>query len=107
MDAVADHGEITGDTVHGTYEESRAVIDRIEELGISYDEVVEMLEDEGVSKFDALLGRARRHRRRTSWTRRPGDRLEHRREHRRRLLPVGLRLPRRAGVCLGGARAGR
>jgi len=53
LDAVADHGEITGDTVHGTYEAARAVIEEIEQLGISYDEVVEQLEEEGVSKFDA------------------------------------------------------
>ncbi|GAA1517171.1 transaldolase [Kribbella lupini] len=53
IDAVAAEGEITGDTVHGTYDASRQVIADLEKLGISYDEVVQVLEDEGVSKFDA------------------------------------------------------
>ncbi|MEU6215984.1 transaldolase [Streptomyces sp. NPDC047022] len=51
--ATEDHGEITGDTVTGTYEQARAVIDAVERLGISYDDVVELLEDEGVEKFEA------------------------------------------------------
>lgn len=49
--ATADHGELHGDQVHGTYEESRAVFAELETLGISYDDVVQVLEDEGVSKF--------------------------------------------------------
>jgi len=51
--ATADHGELRGDTVHGTYDESRKVIADLEELGISYDDVVQVLEDEGVAKFEA------------------------------------------------------
>lgn len=53
LEATADHGEVSGDTVHGTYEQSRAVLDAIEKLGISYDDVVQLLEDEGVEKFEA------------------------------------------------------
>lgn len=53
LEAVADHGQITGDTVTGTYEQARADIDAIEKLGISYDDVVQVLEDEGVEKFEA------------------------------------------------------
>jgi transaldolase len=53
IDAFADHGEVTGDTVRGGYDEARKVIADLENLGISYDEVVQVLEDEGVSKFDA------------------------------------------------------
>ncbi|HTU06871.1 MAG TPA: transaldolase [Trebonia sp.] len=49
--AMADHGVLHGDTVHGTYDESRQVFARLEALGISYDDVVQVLEDEGVSKF--------------------------------------------------------
>jgi transaldolase len=52
MRAMADHGVLRGDTIHGTYEESRAVFAALEALGISYDDVVQVLEDEGVSKFD-------------------------------------------------------
>jgi transaldolase len=51
--AVEEHSEITGDTVRGHYAEARKVIDDLERLGISYDEVVQVLEDEGVAKFDA------------------------------------------------------
>ncbi len=35
------------------YAADRKVIDDLEKLGISYDEVVQVLEDEGVAKFDA------------------------------------------------------
>ncbi|MEU4035038.1 transaldolase [Streptomyces collinus] len=49
--AAADHGEITGDTVTGGYEQARADLAAVERLGISYDEVVRQLEDEGVAKF--------------------------------------------------------
>jgi transaldolase len=51
--ATADHGELHGDTVHGTYDEARKVFADLEELGISYDDVVQVLEDEGVAKFEA------------------------------------------------------
>jgi transaldolase len=53
LDATADHGEVTGDTIRGTYEQSRAELDAIEALGVSYDDVVQVLEDEGVEKFEA------------------------------------------------------
>jgi transaldolase len=51
--ATADHGELHGDTVHGTYDASRQVIADLEKLNISYDDVVQVLEDEGVAKFEA------------------------------------------------------
>lgn len=53
INAEADHGAPDGDSVHGTYEASRKVIADLEALGISYDDVVQVLEDEGVEKFDA------------------------------------------------------
>jgi len=53
INAEADHGEPNGDAVRGTYEQSRKVIADLEALGISYDDVVQVLEDEGVEKFDA------------------------------------------------------
>ncbi|MGW0945513.1 transaldolase [Streptomyces sp. NPDC002623] len=51
LDAAADHGDITGDTVTGGYAQARADLAAVEALGISYDEVVTRLEDEGVAKF--------------------------------------------------------
>ena len=53
LEAFADHGEVTGDTVHGTYDDARQVIADLEAQGIKYDEVVELLEVEGVDKFEA------------------------------------------------------
>ncbi|MFE7270356.1 transaldolase [Streptomyces sp. NPDC057623] len=52
LDATADHGEITGDTVTGGYAQARADLAAVQALGISYDEVVTRLEDEGVAKFE-------------------------------------------------------
>jgi transaldolase len=53
MRATADHGVLRGDTIHGTYHESRRVFEQLEALGISYDDVVAVLEEEGVQKFAA------------------------------------------------------
>ncbi|MFJ9558521.1 transaldolase [Streptomyces fuscichromogenes] len=51
LNATADHGDIHGDTVTGGYDQARADLAAVEKLGISYDEVVAKLEDEGVAKF--------------------------------------------------------
>ncbi|MEU1009271.1 transaldolase [Streptomyces sp. NPDC005890] len=53
LEATEDHGEITGDTIAGTYEQARADLDALEKLGIAYDDVVQVLEVEGVEKFEA------------------------------------------------------
>ncbi len=49
--ATADHAKLRGDTVHGTYDQARQVFADLAELGISYDDVVRVLEEEGVDKF--------------------------------------------------------
>ncbi|MFC7406210.1 transaldolase [Georgenia alba] len=51
--AAADHAEARGDTVRGTYADARRTLDDLERLGISYNEVTELLEKEGVEKFEA------------------------------------------------------
>ena len=51
--ATADHAKLRGDTIRGTYDESRKIFAELEKLGISYDDVVRVLEDEGVQKFAA------------------------------------------------------
>jgi transaldolase len=51
--ATADHAKLRGDTIQGTYDESRKIFADLEKLGISYDDVVRVLEDEGVQKFAA------------------------------------------------------
>ncbi len=53
LNAVADHGEIPGDSIHGTYAPSQAVLDDLATLGIDYGDVVQTLEDQGVTAFDA------------------------------------------------------
>ncbi|MEU0054540.1 transaldolase [Streptomyces sp. NPDC006184] len=53
LEATEDHGEIGGNTVAGTYEQARADLDALERLGIAYDDVVRVLEEEGVEKFEA------------------------------------------------------
>jgi transaldolase len=51
MRAMADHGVVRGNTISGTYDEARKVFAELERLGISYSDVVAVLEDEGVRKF--------------------------------------------------------
>ena len=52
MQAFADHGEVEGDKVSGTAGQAQSVLDRLAALGIDYDDVVDVLENEGVEKFD-------------------------------------------------------
>ncbi|WP_299165192.1 transaldolase [uncultured Arthrobacter sp.] len=56
LEATADHGDITGDTVTGTYADSNEILDRLENIGISYKEIVDLLEEEGLDKFVASWG---------------------------------------------------
>ena len=56
--ATADHAVLRGDTIHGTYDQSRQVFADLEQLGISYDDVVDVLEREGVREIRRVLGRA-------------------------------------------------
>jgi transaldolase len=52
LDAVADHGQFTGDTVTPRYADAQQVFDRLAAIGVDYDDVVQSLEDEGVKKFE-------------------------------------------------------
>ncbi|HVD64387.1 MAG TPA: transaldolase [Lapillicoccus sp.] len=56
LDAVADHGEITGDTITPNYADAQKVLDDLEALGVSYNDVVHVLEVEGVDKFEKSWG---------------------------------------------------
>lgn len=56
LDALFDHGVVTGDTITGTYDASNQVLNELEGLGISYNEVVALLEKEGLEKFVASWG---------------------------------------------------
>ena len=51
VEAVDDHGEIRGDTLLENPEEASRILDAYEAAGVSYDDVVQTLEREGVEKF--------------------------------------------------------
>ncbi|WP_036467261.1 transaldolase [Mycobacterium genavense] len=51
IDAVADHGVITGDTISGTAQEAQGVFDKLSAVGIDVTDVFLVLENEGVEKF--------------------------------------------------------
>ena len=51
LDAVADHADIQGDQVRGSYREAAEVMSGLDKLGVSYDDVIATLEKEGVQKF--------------------------------------------------------
>jgi len=53
LQAVHDHGVVSGDTVRGHYADARTVLDQLAAVGIDYDDVVLTLEREGVEKFEA------------------------------------------------------
>ncbi|MFD0275875.1 transaldolase [Kitasatospora sp. NPDC127111] len=52
LDATADHGVVTGATIVPNYADAKAVMDAIAAAGVDYDDVVQVLEDEGVEKFE-------------------------------------------------------
>ncbi|WP_433423089.1 transaldolase [Microtetraspora malaysiensis] len=52
LDAVADHGKISGDTIRPFYEQAWNTMAALKEAGVDYDDVVRVLESEGVDKFE-------------------------------------------------------
>ena len=53
LQAVHDHGVVSGDSIRGHYAGAREVLDQLAAVGIDYDDVVLTLEREGVEKFEA------------------------------------------------------
>src|SRR4051794_9692220 len=51
VEAVLDHGEIREDALLENPEEASRVLDQFESAGVKYDDVVQVLEEEGVEKF--------------------------------------------------------
>jgi transaldolase len=56
LEALVDHGEFRGDSVRSTYVDARQVLDDLGGLKVDYDDVVQVLEDVAIEKFE------------TSWT---------------------------------------
>ena len=52
LEAFADHGQVSGDTMTGRYDESRRVLDQLTAAGIDFDDVTGYLERDGLAKFD-------------------------------------------------------
>jgi transaldolase len=51
LEAFADHGEVLGDVVTGKAGEGSALLERLGEVGVDFDDVMLVLESEGVDKF--------------------------------------------------------
>jgi transaldolase len=56
LDAFADHGEVSGDTVTGAYDDSRDLLDRLAAAGVDFDDVTGYLERDGLAKFEKSWG---------------------------------------------------
>ena len=52
LHALEDHGEFRGDTVRSMYADAHGVLNQLAEIGVDYDDVVRVLEEEGVEKFE-------------------------------------------------------
>lgn len=56
MQAFADHGEVQGDKVSGTQADAQQLFDQLAAVGVDFDDVVDVLEKEGLQKFEASWG---------------------------------------------------
>ena len=53
LTALLDHGEFRGETVRTMYADAHKVFDELASVGVDYNDVVRVLEEEGVEKFEA------------------------------------------------------
>jgi transaldolase len=52
LEAFADHGHVSGDTITGRYDDARRCLERLAEAGIDFDDVTGQLERDGLAKFE-------------------------------------------------------
>jgi transaldolase len=52
IEATADHGTVNGDTITPNYDDAREVMARLAKVGVDFDDVVKVVEEEGVEKFE-------------------------------------------------------
>jgi transaldolase len=52
LEAFADHGQVSGDTITGTYDAARVVLGQLASAGIDFGDVTEFLEHDGLAKFE-------------------------------------------------------
>jgi transaldolase len=53
LKALLDHGEFRGESVRSMYADAHKVLSELAAVGIDYDDVVRVLEEEGIEKFEA------------------------------------------------------
>jgi transaldolase len=56
LEAFADHGQVSGDTMTGGYDDSRSFLDQLAAAGIDFDDVTKYLERDGLAKFEKSWG---------------------------------------------------
>ncbi len=56
LEAFFDHGEVIGDTVRGSYDTARRVLQQLAATGIDFRDVTDQLEREGLAKFEKSWG---------------------------------------------------
>lgn len=52
LDATAEQAQVRGNAISGSYDAANRVLDKLAALGIDYNEIVDLLEAEGVEKFE-------------------------------------------------------
>ena len=52
LEAFADHGQVSADTMTGSYDAARTFLDQLAAAGIHFDDVTEYLERDGLAKFE-------------------------------------------------------
>jgi transaldolase len=52
LTAFAGHGEVTGNTITGRYDDARRVLEQLAAVGVDFDDVTGTLEREGLAKFE-------------------------------------------------------
>ena len=52
LEAFADHGQVSGDTMTGGYDGGRSFLDQLAAAGLDFDDVTEYLERDGLVKFE-------------------------------------------------------
>jgi transaldolase len=56
LEAVFDHGQVTGDTIRGSYDSARQVFQQLAATGIDFRDVTSQLERDGLGKFEKSWG---------------------------------------------------
>jgi transaldolase len=83
--AVADHGIIRGDTIRSFYTDAHQVLRDLAAVGVDYDDVVDLLENQGLTKFETswamVTGELRDRLRATSPQPHADTSLPHNKEH--------------------------